>query len=208
LAATSLHIDPDHLKGRHVHRAVEVLGDDGVIIYPTDTIYGLGCDITSKAGIERIQRIKGRDARKPMSFVCADLNDIARYARVSNYAYRILKRLLPGPYTFVLPATKETPRLLRSRQKTIGIRIPDHPLTTALVSELGRPILSTSANRSEQDAITDPWELEEELGHEVDLILECGQLPVLPSSVVSLVDDEAVVLREGSGDVSLFQAPA
>ncbi len=206
--ADVLNIDPEHLKGRHLRRAVEVLVGGGVLIYPTDTIYGLGCDITQKTAVERIRRIKGRDARKPMSFVCADLNDIARYARVSNYAYRILRRLLPGPYTFVLPATKETPRLLRSRQKTVGIRIPDHPVTAALVRELGRPILSTSANRSEQDAITDPWQLEEELGHDVDLILECAQLPVLPSSVVSLVGDEAVVLRRGSGDLSQFQEPA
>ena len=144
--ADVLHIDPAHLKGRHVRHAVEVLEGGGVIVYPTDTIYGLGCDITRKAAIERIQRIKGRDAKKPMSFVCADLNDISRYARVSNFAYRILKRLLPGPYTFILPAAKETPRLLRSRQKTVGIRIPDHPVSAALVAALGRPILSTSAN--------------------------------------------------------------
>ena len=135
--ADVLNIDPEHLRGRHLRRAVEVLVGGGVLIYPTDTIYGLGCDITQKTAVERIRRIKGRDARKPMSFVCADLNDIARYARVSNYAYRILRRLLPGPYTFVLPATKETPRLLRSRQKTVGIRIPDHPVTAALVRELG-----------------------------------------------------------------------
>lgn len=206
--ADVLSIDPGRLKGRHLRRAVEVLAGGGVVIYPTDTIYGLGCDITHKGAVERIRRIKGRDARKPMSFVCADLNDIARYARVSNYAYRILRRLLPGPYTFVLPATKETPRLLRSRQKTVGIRIPDHPVTAALVRDLGQPILSTSANRSEQDAITDPLELEEELGRDVDLILECGQLPVLPSSVVSLVGDEATVLRRGLGDLSQFQEPA
>ena len=206
--ADVLSIDPERLKGRHLRRAVEVLAAGGVIIYPTDTIYGLGCDITHKSAVERIRRIKGRDARKPMSFVCADLNDIARYARVSNYAYRILRRMLPGPYTFVLPATKETPRLLRSRQKTVGIRIPDHPVTAALVRELGQPILSTSANRSEQDAITDPLRLEEELGHDVDLILECGQLPVLPSSVVSLVGDEAAVLRRGLGDLSQFEEPA
>ena len=206
--ADVLSIDPERLKGRHLRRAVEVLAGGGVIIYPTDTIYGLGCDITHKSAMERIRRIKGRDARKPMSFVCADLNDIARYARVSNYAYRILRRMLPGPYTFVLPATKETPRLLRSRQKTVGIRIPDHPVTAALVRELGQPILSTSANRSEQDAITDPLQLEEELGNDVDLILECGQLPVLPSSVVSLVGDEAAVLRRGLGDLSQFEEPA
>lgn len=200
--ARVLHVDPEHLKMRPIQQAAEVLANGGVIIYPTDTVYGLGCDITNKNAVERIQRIKGRDKKKPMSFVCADLTDISHYAQVSNFAYRIMKRMLPGPYTFVLPATKETPKILRSRQKTVGIRIPDHSVSTSLVSQLGRPLLSTSANRSEQDAITDPWQLEEELGSEVDLILECGELPVLPSSVVSLVGDEIEILREGSGDLS------
>jgi tRNA threonylcarbamoyl adenosine modification protein (Sua5/YciO/YrdC/YwlC family) len=205
--AQVLHIDPEHLKMRPIQQAAEVLRGGGVIIYPTDTVYGLGCDITSKSAVERIQRIKGRDTRKPMSFVCADLNDISHYAHVSNFAYRILRRLLPGAYTFVLPATKETPKILRSKQKTVGIRIPDHTVSTSLVSQLGRPLLSTSANRSEQDAITDPYELKEELGNDVDLILECGQLPVLPSSVVSLVDDTIEILREGSGDLSSLREP-
>lgn len=200
--ARVLQVDPEHLKMRPIQQAAEILQGGGVIIYPTDTVYGLGCDITSKSAVERIQRIKGRDEKKPMSFVCADLTDISHYAKVSNFAYRIMKRMLPGAYTFVLPATKETPKILRSRQKTVGIRIPDHSVSTALVSQVGRPLLSTSANRSEQDAITDPWQLEEELGNEVDLILECGPLPVLPSSVVSLVGDEVQILREGSGDLS------
>ncbi|MEE2659273.1 MAG: L-threonylcarbamoyladenylate synthase [Candidatus Latescibacterota bacterium] len=205
--ATVLHVDPEHLRGRLIHQAVEALRDGGVIVYPTDTVYGMGCDITSKTAVERIQRIKGRDARKPMSFVCADLNDISRYARVSNFAYRIMRRCLPGAYTFVLPATKETPRFIRSPQKTVGIRIPNHPVTTALVSEFAMPIISTSANHSEQDVITDPIGLEEELGHEVEIILECGELPVIPSTVVSLVDDEIEVLRVGKGDVSDFIVP-
>ena len=205
--ADVLHIDPEHLKMRPIKRAVEALSDGGVIVYPTDTVYGLGCDITCKAAVERIQRIKGRDPRKPMSFVCADLNDISRYAQVSDFAYRILRRLLPGAYTFVLPATKETPKLLRSRQKTVGIRIPDHNVSTSLVAQLDRPLLSTSANRSEQDAITDPFLLEEELGAHVDIILECGELPVAPSSVISLIDDEVEILREGSGDLSYFLDP-
>lgn len=206
--AQVLHIDPDHLSMRPIQQAVEVLRDGGVIIYPTDTVYGLGCDITSKSAIERIQHIKGRDAKKPMSFVCADLTAISHYAQVSNFAYKIMRRMLPGPYTFVLPATKETPKLLRSKQKTVGIRIPDHPVSTAIVSQLGWPLLSTSANRSEQDAITNPFRLEEELGHEVDLILECGDLPVLPSSVISLIGDEVEILREGSGDLSLLRESA
>lgn len=210
--AEVLPINPDHLregnvKGRHIQRAVEALRDGGVIVYPTDTVYGLGCDITSKNAIERVQRIKGRDAKKPMSFVCADLTDISHYAHVSNFAYKIMRRLLPGAYTFVLPATKETPRLLRSKQKTVGIRIPDHLVPTLIVEQLGNPILSTSANRSEEDAITDPDELVRQLGNDVDIILECGELPVLPSSVVSLVDDQIEVLREGSGDLASLREP-
>ncbi len=199
-----LTVDPEHLRGRLILRAVETLSEGGVIIYPTDTIYGLGCDITNKSAIERIQRIKQRDAKKPMSFVCADVADISTYAHVSKFAFRILQRLLPGPFTFILPATKETPRVLRSKQKTVGVRIPDHPVSTALVRELGRPLLSTSANRSAEDALTDPVDLERELGKEVDLILECSILPVQPSTVVSLIDDEIEVLRQGKGDISPF----
>ncbi len=200
-----LSIDPEHLKGRHIKRAVEVLRQGGVIVYPTDTIYGLGCDITSKAGVERIRRIKRRDAKKPMSFVCADLANVSHYARMTNYAYRILKRCLPGPYTFVLPATRETPRMLQTRQKTVGLRVPDHPVPLALTRELGRPIISTSANHNDQEVLTDPQELQDTLGHQVDLILECGQLPVMPSSVISLIGDNVEILREGTGDLSHFK---
>ncbi len=202
--ATVLNMHPCHIKGRHIQQAVDVLRSGGVIIYPTDTIYGLGCDITNKQAIERVQRIKGRDKKKSMSFVCADLTHISDYAKISNYAQRILKRCLPGAYTFVLPATRETPRVLQSKQKTIGLRIPNHPIPLALVSALGQPILSTSANRSEQEVISEPWMLENELGPQVDLILECGALPMQASSVVSLIGDEAEVLRKGKGDLSFF----
>jgi tRNA threonylcarbamoyl adenosine modification protein (Sua5/YciO/YrdC/YwlC family) len=140
-----------------------------------------------------------------MSFVCADLSHVSRYAQVSNYAYRILKRFLPGPYTFVLPATRDTPKILQSRQQTVGLRIPDHPVPLELVRLLGNPILSTSANRSGQEAITRPEELAADLGGEVDLILECGALPVLGSSVISLVGDRPQILREGQGDLSYFR---
>jgi len=206
--ATTLTIDPEHLKGRHLQRAVEVLGKGGVIVYPTDTIYGLGCDVTSKGAVERIRRVKGRDASKPMSFVCCDLVQVSRFGHVSNFAHRILKRFLPGPYTFVLRATRETPRILQTKQKTVGIRIPDHPVPLALVEQLGNPVLSTSANQSNQDVLTNPAELERILGHQVDLILECGTLPVLASSVVSLVEDRIVILREGQGDLSYFKENA
>ena len=200
--STTLTVDPQHLRGRLIHRAAEALEAGGVIVYPTDTIYGIGCDIKSKNAIERIQRIKGRDAKKPMSFVCADVADISIYAHVSKFAFRLLKRLLPGPFTFILPATKKTPRVLRSKQKTVGVRIPDHPVTAALVQQLGRPLLSTSANRSEEEVLIDPVDLERELGPQVDMILECGILPVQPSTVVSLIDDEIQILRQGKGDMS------
>ena len=203
--AETLTIDPEHLRGRHVSRAVDVLKDGGVIIYPTDTIYGLGCDITRKDAVERVQRIKRRNAKKPMSFVCADLANVSDYAHVSNFAYRILKRCLPGAYTFVLPATRKTPRMLQTKQKTVGLRVPDHPVPLALASGLGNPVISTSANYSDDEVLTDPYELETTLGREVDLILECGQLPVQPSSVVSLVGDQVEILRSGSGDLSLFE---
>jgi len=204
--ATTLSIDPQHLKGRHVDRAVDVLKRDGVIVYPTDTIYGLGCDVTSKAAVERIRRIKGRDGNKPMSFVCSDLVQVSRYGHVSNFAHRILKRFLPGPYTFVLTATKETPRVFQSKQKTVGIRIPNHPVPLALVEQLGSPVVSTSANESDEEVVTNPVDLERIFGHRVDLIMECGTLPVLASSVISLVDDAITILREGQGDLSYFKS--
>jgi tRNA threonylcarbamoyl adenosine modification protein (Sua5/YciO/YrdC/YwlC family) len=177
----------------------------GVIVYATDTVYGLGCDITNGQAVNRIIRIKGRDPKKPLSFVCSDLTHISQYAMVSNFAYRLLKRCLPGPYTFVLPASREVPKSLRSKRRTVGIRIPDHPVPLALVAQMGNPILSTSANRSNEEVITDPEELRASFGKEVDIILDSGVLPVLPSSVVSLMEDEIEILREGAGDLRYFR---
>ena len=206
--AEVLHIDPEHISGRLITRTAQLLREGGVVAYPTDTVYGLGCDITVKAGLERIRRMKGTDAKKPMSFVCSDLTAISRYARVSNFAYRILKRCLPGAYSFVLPATKETPRMAQSKQKTVGIRIPDHPVPLALVSELGNPIITTSANRTTEEVITDPVDLEREFGSQAGMILDCGHLPEQPSTVISLVGDEVTILREGLGDIEMFRETA
>lgn len=203
--ATMLSIHPENPQGRHIQRAVEVLQSGGVMIYPTDTIYGFGCDITRPQAVNRILRIKGRDPKKPLSFVCADLTHISHYAMVSNFAYRILKRYLPGAYTFVLPASRETPRTLWSKSRTVGIRVPNHPVPQALVEALGNPIVSTSANRSDEEVMTDPDDLQQRFGKEVDLILECGLLPVQPSSVISLLEDEVEILREGSGDLQDFE---
>lgn len=203
--APRLAVHPVNPQGRHIQRAVEALKAGGIIVYPTDTVYGLGCDITQREAIDRIVRIKGRDPKKPMSFVCADLTHISRYAQVSDFAYKILRRYLPGPYTFILRASRETPKILQSKTRTVGIRIPNHPVPLAIVAELGEPLLSTSANRSSLDNVADPDDLEKRFGHDVDFILECGPLPVLPSSVISLVDDQVEILREGAGDVQPFQ---
>ena len=202
--AVMLSVHPQSPQSRHIQRAVESLRDGGVVVYPTDTVYGLGCDITSKHALERIVRIKGRDPKKPLSFVCADLTHISRYARVSNMAYRILKRFLPGAYTFVLEASSEVPKMLLTRQKTVGIRVPEHAVCSALVKELGNPILSTSANPAGADPLNNPREIQEILGKQVDFILDSGVLAQVPSTVVSLVDDRVQVLREGAGDASYF----
>ena len=148
-------IHPEHPQPRLIAQVVDILRDDGVIAYPTDTTYGIGCSIFSKKGIEKIYTIKQREKKKPFSFICSDLSEVTRYAKVSNFAYKIMKRLLPGPYTFVLDATSIVPNLLVTKQKTVGIRIPDNPVCLALVKALGNPIVTTSANRSGEEPIGD-----------------------------------------------------
>lgn len=195
LHGTSLNI-------RIVDTAVSLLRNGGLIIYPTDTVYGIGCDITNKAAVERIYRVKGVDKHKPMSFVCSDIKDISKYAKISTVNYRYLKRYLPGPYTFILPGTKEAPKILISKQKTVGIRIPDHALTLAIVQELGNPIISTSVNLSETSFASDPQEFSAFYEGKVELILDSGPTWAEPSSVIDMTnDDELVIIRDGQGDV-------
>ena len=195
-------IHPEHPQPRLIAQVVDILRDDGVIAYPTDTTYGIGCSIFSKKGIEKIYTIKQREKKKPFSFICSDLSEVTRYAKVSNFAYKIMKRLLPGPYTFVLDATSIVPNLLVTKQKTVGIRIPDNPVCLALVKALGNPIVTTSANRSGEEPIGDPFQVEREMGKQLDCILDGGLLPPDVSSVVSLIGDSPEVLRRGIGDVS------
>ena len=197
-----LEINPDNPQPRLIAQAVEVLRGGGVIAYPTDTTYGIGCSIFSKRGIERIYLLKQREKKKPFSFICADLSEVARYARVSNYAFKILKRYLPGPYTFVLEASSVVPDLLLTKQKTVGIRIPGNNICLAIVAGLGHPIVTTSANRSGDEPIGDPFNVEAELGNDLDLVVDGGILTADVSSVVSLIGDVATVLRKGVGDVS------
>lgn len=197
-----LQVNADNPQPRLITQIVDYLSQGGVVAYPTDTTYGIGCSIFNKKGIERIYLLKQRERKKPFSFICADLSEIARYAKVSNYAYKVMKRLLPGPYTFVLDATNVVPDLLLTRQKTVGIRIPANRICLAIVRELGHPIVTTSANRSGEEPIGDPMFVEEELGSQLDLVIDGGSLSADVSSVVSLIGDVPTVLREGAGDVS------
>jgi tRNA threonylcarbamoyl adenosine modification protein (Sua5/YciO/YrdC/YwlC family) len=197
-----LPIDPVNPKPRQIQRIAEILRTGGVIAYPTDTTYGIGCSIFNKKGIERIYLLKQREKKKPFSFICTDLSEVSRYARLSNFAFKILKRHLPGPYTFVLEATSVVPDLVMTRQKTVGIRIPENRICLEMVSALGHPVVTTSANRSGEEPIGDPWLVHEELGNDLDLVIDGGLLPHDVSSVVSLIGDRVEVLRRGVGDIS------
>lgn len=195
-------INPEDPQPRAVARVVESLKRGGIIAYPTDTTYGIGCSILCKKSIERIYQIKSRERKKPFSFICSSLSDISRYARVSNSAFKLLRRYLPGPYTFVLEATREVPDLLLTRQKTVGIRIPDNRICLDLVTALGNPIITTSANHSGDDPVGDPSIIADTFGAHLDFVIDGGILTTDVSSVVSLVDDLPLVLRSGLGDVS------
>lgn len=201
-----LAINQENPQPRLIRRVVEMLREGGLIAYPTDTIYGLGCDIFNKKGVVKIYQIKQRDPRKPFSFICADLSDAAQYAQVSNFAFKTMKRQLPGPYTFVLEATRIVPDLLTTRQKTVGIRIPNDPIALAIVRELGHPLVTTSANLSGEDPIHDPLRIEEEIGKTLDVVIDGGIRMGDPSTVISLLDDRIEILRQGSGDTSWLRS--
>lgn len=195
-------INHQNPQSRLITQMVDTLKGGGIIAYPTDTTYGIGCSIFNKKGIERIYLLKQREKKKPFSFICSDLSEVARYAKVSNYAFKILKRHLPGPYTFVLDATSIVPDLLVTKQKTVGIRIPDNRICLALVKELGHPIITTSANLSGEEPIGDPFLVELNMGKQLDAVVDGGILSADVSSVVSLIGDSPQVLRHGVGDVS------
>jgi tRNA threonylcarbamoyl adenosine modification protein (Sua5/YciO/YrdC/YwlC family) len=189
---------------RYINKAIRILKEGGVIIYPTDTVYGIGCDIFNKQALDRVREIKSNPDIKLLSFICSDLKDISKYAKVSDYAYKTMRRLLPGPYTFILPAAKNVPKKLWSKRKTVGIRIPDHPVALKIVEGLGNPIVSTSTTTRKGELLIDPLEIKSVFNFQVDLMLASGNLSGKPSSVIDLSDEEPVVVREGAGDVSIF----
>jgi tRNA threonylcarbamoyl adenosine modification protein (Sua5/YciO/YrdC/YwlC family) len=194
-----IQIHPENPQSRFLRAATDVLNDGGLIIYPTDSVYGLGCDLFNKSAVEKIYRIKGNDKRKLLSFICPDLKGISEYAFVSNAAYKIMRRLLPGPYTFILGATRQVPRILLERRKTVGIRVPDNIVCQALLAEFGKPIISTSASLQDQNFLNDPDEIAAAFAHLVDLYLDTGAGGLEPSTVVDLTEDEPVIVRQGKG---------
>ncbi len=197
-----IQIHPTHPQRRRVQQAVEVLRSGGVILYPTGTVYGLGCDIHEKKAVERIYQIRQLKKDHPLSFMCPDLSKIARYAYVDDFAYRTMKRLVPGPYTFVLKATREVPKLLVRKQKTVGIRVPSSAVARALLEELGSPIVSTSATVN-GEVLSDPDHLAERFP-QVDAFVDGGFGGVEPSTIVDLTGDDPVVLREGAGRIDVI----
>jgi tRNA threonylcarbamoyl adenosine modification protein (Sua5/YciO/YrdC/YwlC family) len=203
--ATLLEVDPQHPNAHRIGQAASLLDGGGVIAYPTDSVYGIGCDLHNRKAIDRIYRIKGLHRGHRLSFICEDLSNIARYAYVTDFAYRWLRRLLPGPYTVVLPASREVPKILLQKRREVGIRVPDSEICMELCRALGRPIITTSATDPETgEILIDPDVVKERLGRQLDLVLDGGLLTVEPSTVVSLVQDEIEVLREGKGPVDLL----
>ena len=201
-----LEINPYGPESHHVHEVVTLLKRDGVVILPTDTVYALVCDIHSRKAIKRLTRIKGGEKKKLFSIVLGDLADIGQYAGyISSFAYRTMRRLLPGPYTFVVEAGSVIPKLMMTKRRTIGIRVPDCPIAQAVANELGRPLVATTLGVSEDEFLSDPYELDGAWGREVDLVVDGGTIYSDPSSVVDLTGSIPEVIREGQGDVSLFQ---
>ncbi len=200
-------IHPDNPQPRLIRQAVEIIRQGGLIIYPTDSSYALGCQMGNKRAMDRISAIRRLDDKHNFTLVCRDLSEIATYARVGNQQYRLLKTLTPGPYTFIHKATKQVPRRLQNeKRKTIGIRIPDNAIALALLEELGEPLMSsTLILPGEELPMTDPYEMRDILGHEVDLVIDGGYCGFEPTTVVILDEETPVVARRGKGDCSLLQ---
>jgi tRNA threonylcarbamoyl adenosine modification protein (Sua5/YciO/YrdC/YwlC family) len=189
---------------RVIDQTVAALQRGAIIAFPTDTGYALGCDLFNKKAIDRIYQIKKRDPKKPLSFICSDLKEMSQFAVVNNKAYRSMRRLLPGPYTFVLPATKMVPKLLVSRRSSVGIRVPKHPVTQALVMGLRHPIIGTSCALPGDEPLESALDIQSKLGKLIDLVLDCGPVPSEPSTVIDFSTPEPVIVRQGKGDLSTF----
>lgn len=198
-------LHPQNPQQRFINKAVDVLKDGGIVIFPTDTYYGIGCDLYNKTGIEKLISIKNEDKNKLFSFIISDFKEISKYAKVSDSAFKLMKKLLPGPYTFILPAAKEIPKKLWSKRHTVGIRIPNHHIALKIVEGLGNPIVSTTASNRLGEPLSNSFEIRNIFNSSVDLMLASSNLSFEPSSVVDLSGEEPVIVREGIGDLSILQ---
>lgn len=200
-------IHPDNPQVRLIRGAADIIRSGGVVVYPTDSAYALGCQIGDKDALDRIRRIRKLDDRHNFTLVCRDLSEIATYARVDNTAYRLLRHCTPGPYTFILKATSEVPRrLMHPKRKTVGLRVPDNRIAASLLADLGEPLMSvTLIMPGEEYPLTDPYDIRDTLQHEVDLVIDGGYCGMEPTTVVDLADDIPIVLRVGKGDIAPFQ---
>ena len=205
--ARIIEVHPTDPQPRRVRKIVEIIREGGLIAYPTDSSYAFGCHIGDKPAIDRIHRIRRTSKTHNFTLVCRDLSEISTYARVDNWAYRLVKSMTPGPYTFILPATRELPKRLQNpKRRTIGMRVPDHPLVRAVLEELGEPIMSSTLMLPGDDRpLTDPAEIEARIGHEIEAIVDAGPTGIEPTSVIDLTTGVAEVLRAGRGDVSALQ---
>jgi len=200
-----ININQHNPQQRLIQKIVDILKKGGVVVYPTDTYFGIGCDIMNKKAIERIYQLKQRNQSKPFSFICSGLKNISHYAKVSNYAYKTMKRLLPGPYTFILEGSKLVPKIMLTKRKTAGIRVPDNPICLALVNALGNPVITTSATMPDGTIFHDASLIHEYFGNRIEAVIAGSIVPGQPSSIIRLINDVPEVIRKGMGDLSSFE---
>jgi len=206
--AQFFNIHSENPQQRLIQQAVQILKQGGVIVYPTDSCYALGCQVGDKEAAARLLSVRGLDSGHDLTLVCSDLSELGRYAQVNNTQFRILKSHTPGPYTFILRGTREVPRrLLHKKHDTIGLRVPEHGIVQALLAELGEPILSSTLLLYGEDVpLTEPWEIRDRLEHLVDLVIDGGACGLTPTTVVDLTTDTPAVLRYGKGDATDFES--
>lgn len=199
-------INPSNIEWRKIRQIADILKDGGIIIYPTDTIYGLGCDINNQKAVQRICRLRNLDYKTAnLSFICKDIGQISQYTKtIDNQTFRTLKKNLPGAFTFILPSNNEVPKLFKNKKRTVGVRVPDHPVPLAIVEELGRPILTTSLRSDDEilEYFTDPQDIYEDFKNKVDAFIDSGYGSNMPSTVVNMINGEPEIIREGLGQLN------
>ena len=205
--ARIVEIHPSDPQPRRIAEVVATIRRGGLVAYPTDSCYAFGCHIGDKRAMDRIRRIRQTDKNHNFTLVCSDLSEISLYARFDNWAYRLMKSLTPGPYTFILQASREVPKRLQNpRRRTIGLRVPDHPIVHAMLSALGEPIMSSTLTLpGDEYPLTDVVEIEDRIGNQIELIVDAGPIGIEPTSVIDLSEGSAIILRKGKGDVSSLQ---